>query len=56
LKRVDRFDPGDRAEALHVGMRDVRELTMLPNLLRPLRARTVHRHRDRTRRTQTARD
>jgi len=34
LKRVDRFDPATARKHFTVGMRDVRELTMLPNLLR----------------------
>jgi DNA-binding transcriptional LysR family regulator len=34
LKRVDRFDPATARKHFTVGMRDVRELTALPNLLR----------------------
>jgi DNA-binding transcriptional LysR family regulator len=34
LKRVDRFDPATARKHFTVGMRDVRELTVLPNLLR----------------------
>ena len=34
LKRVDRFDPATAHKRFTVGMRDVRELNMLPNLLR----------------------
>ena len=34
LKRVDRFDPATARKHFTVGMRDVRELTMLPHLLR----------------------
>jgi DNA-binding transcriptional LysR family regulator len=34
LKRVDRFDPTTAHKHFTVGMRDVRELTVLPNLLR----------------------
>jgi DNA-binding transcriptional LysR family regulator len=34
LKRVDRFDPATAHKHFTVGMRDVRELTVLPNLLR----------------------
>ena len=33
LKRVDRFDPATARKHFTVGMRDVRELTALPNLL-----------------------
>ncbi len=34
LQRVDRFDPATARKHFTVGMRDVRELTVLPNLLR----------------------
>src|SRR4249920_144071 len=34
LKRVDRFDPATARKHFTVGMRDVRELNLLPNLLR----------------------
>jgi len=34
LKRVDRFDPATAHKHFTVGMRDVRELTVLPNLMR----------------------
>jgi len=34
LTRVDRFDPATARKHFTVGMRDVRELTVLPNLLR----------------------
>ena len=34
LQRVDRFDPATAHKHFTVGMRDVRELTALPNLLR----------------------
>jgi DNA-binding transcriptional LysR family regulator len=34
LKRADRFDPATARKHFTVGMRDVRELTALPNLLR----------------------
>jgi DNA-binding transcriptional LysR family regulator len=36
LKRVDRFDPATTRKHFTVGMRDVRELTVLPNLLRTI--------------------
>ena len=42
LKRVDRFDPATAQKHFTVGMRDVRELTMLPNLLRSV-TRALHR-------------
>jgi DNA-binding transcriptional LysR family regulator len=34
LKRIDRFDPATARKHFTIGMRDVRELTMLPSLLR----------------------
>ena len=34
LQRVDRFDPATARRHFTVGMRDLRELTVLPNLLR----------------------
>jgi DNA-binding transcriptional LysR family regulator len=36
LKRVDRFDPATAHKHFTIGMRDVRELTVLPNLLRTI--------------------
>jgi DNA-binding transcriptional LysR family regulator len=36
LKRVDRFDPATARKHFTVGMRDVRELNLLPNLLRTI--------------------
>jgi DNA-binding transcriptional LysR family regulator len=36
LKRVDRFDPATAHKHFTVGMRDVRELTVLPKLLRTI--------------------
>jgi DNA-binding transcriptional LysR family regulator len=36
LKRVDRFDPATAHKHFTVGMRDVRELNMLPDLLRTI--------------------
>ncbi len=36
LKRVDRFDPATARKHFTVGMRDVRELSALPNLLRTI--------------------
>jgi DNA-binding transcriptional LysR family regulator len=36
LKRVDRFDPATARKHFTVGMRDLRELTVLPNLLRTI--------------------
>ncbi len=36
LQRVDRFDPATAHKHFTVGMRDVRELTVLPNLLRTI--------------------